>query len=104
MEILRKFSEIFWNEEVSANSINAVKQMNVGKISSQLDKITFIQLHFNVLSSICFKFKVWLPPNTTWKDIEPGSRENVEHADYRHLLWPIPISFVIILLRFTVEK
>lgn len=50
------------------------------------------------------KIKVWLPPNITWKDIEPGSRENIEHADYRHLLWPIPIAFVIILIRFTVER
>lgn len=58
----------------------------------------------------CFKFyfpfkkKVWLPPNITWKDIEPGSSETIEYADHRHLLWPIPISFVIIVIRFTVER
>lgn len=61
MELLKKFSNGFWNEDV------------------------------------------WLPPNVTWKDIEPGSRDDVTYADYRHLLWPIPMSFIIIALRFVVE-
>lgn len=56
------------------------------------------------LNDFSIKIKVWLPPNITWKDIEPGSRDDIVYADYRHLLWPIPISFVIILIRFTVER
>jgi sphingoid base N-palmitoyltransferase len=50
------------------------------------------------------KIKVWLPPNVTWKDIEPGSREDIVYADYRHLIWPIPISLVIIVIRYVVER
>ena len=50
------------------------------------------------------KKKVWLPPNVTWKSIEPGSRDDIVYADYRHLLWPIPMSFILIALRFLVEK
>lgn len=49
---------------------------------------------------------IWLPPNITWTDISAQSKThpNVQHADYRHLLWPIPMAFVIIILRFILEK
>jgi ceramide synthetase len=56
------------------------------------------------LSNAFWNEDVWLPPNITWKDIEPGSREDIIYADYRHLLWPIPISFLIIILRIAVEN
>ncbi|KAG5682487.1 hypothetical protein PVAND_011838 [Polypedilum vanderplanki] len=62
MDLLRKFSETFWNEDV------------------------------------------WLPPNITWKDIDPRNSNEIVYTDYRHLLWPIPMSFVIILLRFIIER
>lgn len=47
---------------------------------------------------------VWLPPNTTWEDIAPGPDKTVVYADYRHLLYPIPLAFVLIVLRCTLEK
>lgn len=47
---------------------------------------------------------IWLPPNTTWEDIQPGARPDVNYPDYRHLLIPIPLAFVILALRVVVEK
>ncbi|CAH2207487.1 jg26265, partial [Pararge aegeria aegeria] len=47
---------------------------------------------------------VWLPPNTTWDDIAPGPDKEVVYADYRHLLYPIPLALVLIVLRQTLEK
>ncbi|XP_045770696.1 ceramide synthase 5-like isoform X1 [Maniola jurtina] len=47
---------------------------------------------------------VWLPPNTTWDDIAPGPDKAVVYADYRHLLYPIPLAIVLIVLRQTLEK
>ncbi|XP_067638275.1 ceramide synthase 6 isoform X5 [Eurosta solidaginis] len=48
--------------------------------------------------------EIWLPPNTTWEDIAPGSRPDVTHADYRDLIWPIPMAFFVLLLRYTLER
>lgn len=48
--------------------------------------------------------KVWLPPNTTWADIAPGSRPDVNHADYRDLIWPLPLALVMIVLRYLLES
>ena len=48
--------------------------------------------------------KFWLPPNITWKDIEPGSKADITHADHRHFLWVIPISICIILIRYVIEN
>lgn len=47
---------------------------------------------------------VWLPPNTSWADIAPGSRADVDHADYKDLIWPLPMALFLILLRHAVEK
>lgn len=47
---------------------------------------------------------VWLPPNTTWDDIAPGSRPDVNHADYRDLIWPLPMAVAVILLRYSLER
>ncbi|XP_036343277.1 ceramide synthase 4-like [Rhagoletis pomonella] len=47
---------------------------------------------------------VWLPPNTTWEDITPGSRPDVSHADYRDLIWPLPMAAVVMVLRYAVES
>lgn len=47
---------------------------------------------------------VWLPPNTTWKDIAPGARKDVDHADYRHLFYPLPMALVMLFLRCVLEK
>lgn len=49
---------------------------------------------------------IWLPPGTTWEDIGQNSKTHpdIQHADYRHLFWPIPMAFVILILRFVVER
>lgn len=48
--------------------------------------------------------RVWLPPNTTWADIAPGSDPAVKHADYRHLLYPLPMALVMLALRYVLER
>lgn len=47
---------------------------------------------------------VWLPPNTTWDDIRPGPDNVVTYNDHSHLLYPIPLAFVLIALRHVLEK
>ncbi|ERL92568.1 hypothetical protein D910_09881 [Dendroctonus ponderosae] len=47
---------------------------------------------------------VWLPPNTTWADIAPESSQEVQHADYRHLFYPLPMALVVLLIRYLFEK
>lgn len=47
---------------------------------------------------------VWLPPNTTWKDIAPGPDKNIVYTDYRHLLFPLLFALVLIGLRTLLEK
>lgn len=47
---------------------------------------------------------VWLPPNTTWKDISPDASDDIEHADYRHLFFPLPMAFVMLTIRYLLEK
>lgn len=60
-----------------------------------------------ILNTISDKFwstDIWLPPNTTWADIAPGSRPDVDHADYRDLVWPLPLAIVMMAIRYVVEK
>lgn len=47
---------------------------------------------------------IWLPPNTSWADIAPGSRPDIHHADYTHLYWPLPMAGFMLLLRYLLEK
>ncbi|CAG9854287.1 unnamed protein product [Phyllotreta striolata] len=47
---------------------------------------------------------IWLPPNTTWKDLDPDTHSNIRHADYRHLFFPLPMSIFMLLLRYLLEK
>lgn len=46
---------------------------------------------------------IWLPPNTTWADIAPGSRPDINHANSSDLFWPLPLALVIVVLRHFVE-
>ncbi|XP_052865991.1 ceramide synthase 5 [Anopheles cruzii] len=55
-------------------------------------------------SDMFWSTKIWLPPNITWEDIRPGVRPDVNHADYRHLIYPIPLAVVIMMLRSLVER
>ncbi|KAH8396364.1 hypothetical protein KR222_009295, partial [Zaprionus bogoriensis] len=58
----------------------------------------------NKFSGAFWSTQIWLPPNTTWADIAPGSRPDVVHADYRDLVWPIPLAAVVMLVRYTLER
>lgn len=61
----------------------------------------------DVLQSISKTFwstSVWLPPNTTWEEIQPGARPDVVYPDYRHLAMPIPLALVILAVRMVVER
>jgi len=55
------------------------------------------------ISETFWSTRVWLQPNVTWADIAPGSRPDVQHADYHDLVWPIPIALVILVLRHILE-
>lgn len=59
----------------------------------------------NTLKNITSAFwspDIWLPPNITWEDIKPNS-EN-KYADYQHLIFPVPMAFILLLMRYTLER
>ncbi|XP_017016239.2 ceramide synthase 6 [Drosophila takahashii] len=58
----------------------------------------------NKFSDAFWSTQIWLPPNTTWADIAPGSRQDVVHANYKDLIWPIPFAAVVMLVRYTLER
>jgi hypothetical protein len=45
---------------------------------------------------------IWLPPNTTWKDVEP-TKDGV-YTEFTDLWYPIPVAFAILLLRYVFER
>lgn len=59
---------------------------------------------FQQISNTFWSTSVWLPPNITWADIAPGSRHDVDHADYRDLWYPLPMALVLLIFRFMVER
>lgn len=54
------------------------------------------------ISSTFWSPDIWLPPNTTWDDIAPNSTN--KYADYRHLLFPIPMAFILLGIRYAIER
>ncbi|KAK0080804.1 hypothetical protein PV325_013298 [Microctonus aethiopoides] len=54
------------------------------------------------ISSVFWSPDIWLPPNITWDDIAPNS-EN-KYADYRHLIYPLPMALGLLLIRFAMER
>lgn len=59
---------------------------------------------FKQMGKTFWSTNIWLPPNVTWEDIAPGSRPDVHHADYRHLIWPLPLAVIVMLIRYTLER
>lgn len=45
---------------------------------------------------------VWLPPNTTWTDLMQNDK--VRHADYRDLVYPLPMALVLLVVRYVFER
>lgn len=64
---------------------------------------TMAALYRSVMDTFWSEY-IWLPPNTTWKDIAPDADPNIQHADYRHLFYPLPMALVIFVLRYVFEK
>jgi len=61
----------------------------------------------DLLHDISTKFwstSIWLPPNTTWSDIDPNTHSDIKYADYRHLIYPLPMAVLLLFLRLTIEK
>lgn len=55
------------------------------------------------LNDLFWSEKIWLPPNFTWEDLDP--KYEYQFTNYRHLyLYAIPLAFVILLIRFILEK
>ncbi|OXU26390.1 hypothetical protein TSAR_013424 [Trichomalopsis sarcophagae] len=54
------------------------------------------------ISSAFWSPQIWLPPNISWADIEP-TPEN-RFADYRHLLYPLPMALVLLVMRYALER
>jgi len=42
---------------------------------------------------------IWLPPNSTWNDIDLP-----EKARFRHLAYPLPLAFILMVLRFFLDR
>ncbi|XP_065157354.1 ceramide synthase 6-like [Atheta coriaria] len=56
------------------------------------------------VSDVFWDSDIWLPPNTTWKDIAPNSNPHIHHADSTHLLYPIPMAMCLFIFRRLFEK
>uniref|UniRef100_A0A1B6IBE6 TLC domain-containing protein n=1 Tax=Homalodisca liturata TaxID=320908 RepID=A0A1B6IBE6_9HEMI len=59
----------------------------------------------SVLQTVFDKFwdpDIWLPPNITWADLE--SNDKIEYANYKHLLYPLPMAVLVLIIRYFVEK
>ncbi|CAG0879822.1 unnamed protein product, partial [Darwinula stevensoni] len=48
-----------------------------------------------------WKEDIWLPPNVTWKDLEP--RPDKPYANFYHLYLPIPFGIILIIIRTLLE-
>lgn len=45
---------------------------------------------------------IWLPPNITWGDINPNADN--KYANYQHLIYPLPMAFVLLGIRYALER
>ncbi|XP_071652428.1 ceramide synthase 6 isoform X2 [Temnothorax longispinosus] len=59
----------------------------------------------NILLNISATFwspDIWLPSNITWEDISPNADN--KYANYQHLIFPLPMAFVLLGMRYTLER
>lgn len=59
---------------------------------------------YHIIVDNIWSTKIWLPPNTTWDDIAPGSRPDINHANSKDLIWPLFLAIFMLLLRYTLER
>lgn len=45
---------------------------------------------------------VWLPPGFEWEDMKKNER--VKYAEFGDLIYPIPLAFGLMLIRFIIER
>lgn len=61
--------------------------------------------YYQGLCDFFWSENVWLPPNTTWDDLDPANVENnIRHTDYRDLKYPILLALVALLIRYIAER
>ena len=53
----------------------------------------------NSFTDILWHRGVWLPPNTTWEQIEELGR-----AQFSHLAFPLPLAFLMMVARFFLDR
>merc|ERR1711936_496957 len=51
------------------------------------------------ISEAVWQPTIWLPPNSTWSDIELP-----EKAQFGHLAYPLPLAFILMVLRFFLDR
>lgn len=56
------------------------------------------------ISEVFWSPSFWLPPNITWVDIASGSRSDINFPDYKQLWWPLPMTIVLLAIRYCTEK
>lgn len=71
------------------------------KYRSSIAGILIMDILRNV-SSAFWSTDVWLPPNITWEDIKPNSDN--KYADYQHLIYPLPMAFALLIIRYALER
>lgn len=57
---------------------------------------------FRAVAHEFWKPSIWLPPNITWEDLK--STPEIQYADYRHLIYPLPMAFLFLLTRYILER
>ena len=51
------------------------------------------------ISEAVWQPTIWLPPNSTWSDIELP-----EKAQFGHLAYPLPLAFILMVVRFFLDR
>ena len=81
----------------------------LGAWSSNTDKIMFsvrpsqeyrMSRHLaHTLTEAFWQPSIWLPPNSTWSDIEMPRK-----AQFGHLAYPLPMAFILMVVRFFLDR
>ena len=53
----------------------------------------------NTLTEAFWQPSIWLPPNSTWSDIEIPRK-----AQFGHLAYPLPMAFILMVVRFFLDR
>lgn len=77
--------------------------LEVTSLNSLL-KMDQIYGYYRILSDTIWSEDIWLPPNTTWADVNPNNGNGIRYTDYRHLIYPIPMAFAMLVIRYVVER